>query len=159
MTKVLICWLIHILILIQNWFINCIYTIYCKVFFDHDQKTWQSCKQCCSEITARFYRSLLIKKFWRRLSQNLLDWINKSIDSSVNTYFNFSDRINWYFVIIDKINWFLSVIMTESINTAVIIRCIYLLTVLLDEINWFHLIWEYNITINILSIRDSSWLN
>ena len=155
----MICWSIHILILIQNQFISHIYTIYHKVFFDHDQKTWQSCIQCCSWTTARFYRSLLIEKFWRRLFQSLLDWINKSIDSSVNTYSDFSDRIDWYFVIIDRINWFLSMTVTELINTAVIIRCIYLLTILLDEINWFHLIWEYNITINILSIRDSSWLN
>ena len=151
--------MIYISVLIQNWFIDHIYTIYHKVSFDHDQKTWQSCIQCCSETTARFYRSLLIEKLWKRLFQNLLNWINKNIDLSINTYFNFSDRINWYFVIIDRINWLLLMTVTESINTAVIIRCIYLLTVLLDEINWFHLIWEYNITINTLSIRDSSWLN
>ena len=80
------------------------------------------------------------------------------------------DRIDWFLpvavaelidtaVVIDRIDQFLPVAMAESINTAVVIRCTYLLAVLLDGINWFHLIWEYNTTINTLGIRDPSWLH
>ena len=65
-------WSIHISVSVQNCirnqFMSHIYRIYHKVFFDHDQKAWQSYKLCCFEITARLQKSFLID----RVSEKLL---------------------------------------------------------------------------------------
>ncbi len=66
--------------------------------------------------------------------QILQKLINREIlgkASPVDTYYDSRGRIDRYFVVIDRIDRFLPVAVAESIDTAVVIRCTYLLAVLL----------------------------